>query len=291
MNAVVEQGKYTKAQLLAMSGQMLSGNKDFLANLYINRSPEDPEGNELKVGTLTFKHKDPDIGLVQAKKPKKGDPESPVLFRPYYKGYRYNVYDSKEDKVTARTIIFTEFNQEIIADNGLLKAGHVKRGEEHTSKLPATSRASCKIYVFGTVSFKGVTAAGNEIDIVDYPAFFKVGGINFLDYDKFFKDFNKSNRLMFQYDLKLVPVHIKDAMYNLELSWADLTNQHPLTEEALATLENFANYVVLENKRIENKWKRLIEKEAKPGENEDPVVSDAASDEKPLIDDFQDDPT
>lgn len=291
MNAVVEHGKYTKAQLLAMSGQMLSGNTDFLANLYINRSPEDPEGNELKVGVLTFKHSNPDIGLVQAKKAKKGEPESPVLLRPYFKGFRYSVFDSKEDKTTARTIIFKDWKEEIIADNGLIKAGAVKRGEEHTSKLPSTSKASCKIYVFGTVSFKGVTATGQDYDVVDYPVFIKIGGLNFLDYDKVFKDFNKSNRLMFQYDLKLTPVHVKDAIYNLEIAWDNLTNQHPLTDETMATLEKFVDYIGLENKRIENKWKRIVEKTAKPGENEDPVVADAADAEKPLIDDFEDDPT
>jgi len=281
MNAVVEHGKYTREQLLAMSGQMLSGNKDFLASLYINRSPSDKDENDLKVGVYSFVHKDEKIGLVQAKKPKKGDPENPVLFRPYYKGFRYVTYDSKSEKTTGRSIIFTDFGQEIIADNGLLKAG------AKSDKLGPTEKTRCKILVFGTVSFDGVTAKGEDYKVVDYPVFLQLGGQNFLDYDKVFKEFAKTGKLSFQYDMKVTPNHVKDAIYNAKIEWANLTNEHPITEEVIKTLENFVEYVELENKRIETKWKRIIDKAGTQEERDDPIVADVAD----LTDDFQDDPT
>jgi len=269
---VTKSGEYTKAQLLAMSGQMLSGNKDFVANLYINKAPEDDEGNELKTGTFAFRSPDPDVGLVMAKKPKKGEAENPVLFRPYYKGYRYEVYDSEKSATVARTIIFTDFKQEIIADNGLLKAG------AKSDKLPSTSKARCKIVVFGTVSFKGVLANGTDYEVVNQPVYIKLAGAGFLDYDKLFKDFARTNKMMFQYDLQLIAKHVKEAIYTIELKWHNLTNRYEVDDETIKLLENFSNYVNLENKRIETKWQRIINKEPTAEDKDDPIVGGEDSD-------------
>ena len=260
-------GQYTKEQLLAMSGQLVAGTKDFLSNLYINKNPETKEGADAPVGGFTFDHKD--LGQVYA--PRK----TSILFKPYVKGFRYEAYDPKanngEGANCGRSIIFHDFKEEIISDNGLVKAGKLS-----PEKLPEGAQVRCKIIVYGTISFEGTDKFGKPVSIKDYPVFIKLGGKRFLDYDKIFKDFTKSSKIMFQYDLKLTPKHIKDSNYVAEIEWNNLTVQHDITEEVMDTLTKFLDYIASENKRVENKWKRIIEKAAQPTAPE--LVEDAAAD-------------
>jgi hypothetical protein len=264
-------GQYTKAQLLAMSGQLISGQKDFLSSLYINRQTETPTEKDAPIPAFCIDHKDKTLGRCYAEK------KASVLFRPYYKAYRYEAFDPTANKGeganAGRSIIFSDWKEEIISDNGYMKAG-----KDSLDKFPAGTAVKCKIVVYGTVSFDGTDQNGNPVKIVDYPVFIKLGGKRFLDYDELFKDFKKKQKLTFQYDLKLTPFLTRKGTTNYvaEIEWDNLTTEHPVTQEVIDTLQNFIDYIALENKRIENKWKRIIDKSGVATHAD--VVTDAADD-------------
>ncbi len=112
-NEVVVYGKYTKDQLLAMSGQLVGGNGNLMPNCYINRQAVDRDTEEqLPLGVYCVDTKG--YGKVYSQRKK------PIIFRPYVRKFRYEVYDSKEDATVARTILFSNFKEEILADNGKL---------------------------------------------------------------------------------------------------------------------------------------------------------------------------
>lgn len=275
MNQVVEYGKYTKEDLLKMSGQYVVGNQDFISNMYINKNTKDKDGNRIPVGVFCFQG--PTKDMLYAK-------DEEILFRPYVKVYRYEAYDKAADNGkganVGRTILFTDFKQEIIADNGLSKAG------KYSGKLSATAQVKCKIFIYGTVSIKCVNGKGEEVSVEDHPVFIKLGGKNFLEYDKIFK--NLKGKIIFSYDLKLTPKQTVAGAFVADIEWANLTKEHPVTDIGIGILENFNTYVGMENKRVENKWKRIVDKSAQPGEKEDPVVSDAANDSLEIPEDGED---
>jgi len=285
MNQVVEHGKYTKEQLLAMSGQTIGGNKDFISNLYINKNIKDKDGNKLPVGTFTFEgpEKDKDGNKIRLYATSKDDT---ILFRPYIKCFRYEAYDSAADNGkganVGRTILFTDFKQEIIADNGLLKAG------AKSNSLPETTKVKCKIYIYGTVTLDAVNGKGETVKVVDHPVFIKLGGKNFLEYDALFKEMQKQNKFIFLYDLKLTPAQTQTGAFVANVEWNNLTAEYPINDVVISILENFNTYIGVENKRIENKWKRIVDKAAKPGETADPIVADTANDSLELPQDGED---
>ena len=264
-NEVTTYGKYTKEQLLAMSGQLVGGNGNLMPNLYINRQAVDRDTEEqLPVEVYCVDTKD--HGRVYAQRKKA------LVFRPYVRKFRYEVYDSKEDATVARTILFGNFKEEIIADNGKLKAGATKEGQP--LNLPSTQKAKCKLYVFGTVSFSGITTSGKEVEIADHPCYIKFGGKGlFEEYESTFKKMDYKQKLMFLYDLNIT-VNRTNKYPVAAIEWVSMTNEHPFTDQIAETLEVFNTYINTENKRITAKWDMVTKHNAKPEEIADKTVVD-----------------
>jgi len=271
-NQVAIHGQYSKEDLLKMSGQIVGGNQEFVANMYINRVIKDKAGNRVTPGVFCFaskeKDKDGNFVVLYAK-------EESVLLKPFIRVFRYEAYDAEANggkgSNVGRSILFQDFKQEIISDNGYLKAG---KGKIETDKC----KVRCKIYIYGTVSGDFVKGDGEVVHVENQEVFIKLGGQNFFEYDKLFKEISKSGKLMFLYNLKLTPEQMDTGAFVANISWDNLTVEAPITDAVVATLEGFNSYIGMENKRVQNKWERIVNKAPKAGENDDPVVADEAND-------------
>lgn len=254
----------TKEQILAMAGQLVGGN-NLMPNMYINRNARDRDtGETLPTDVFTFEHKQ--FGRVFSKF------KEAVKFRPYIRKFRYEVYDSTKDATVARTIFFGDFKEEIIADNGLLKAGAVKKGEP--ARLPDDQKARCKLFVYGTVSFTAMDLKGNEVEVVDYPVFIKLAGMGLFDeYEPTFKKLDRKGKISCLYDLK-VSVNTSGKNPVASIEWDNLTKEHPFTPEVYETLTVFAEYIDTENKRTSKKWDMIMKNKATPEELADTTVAD-----------------
>jgi RNAse (barnase) inhibitor barstar len=255
---ITENDAEFERKLRAMAGQYVGGSDAFIPKLGVNRLPEDPKTKQdLPVGAFTFKHKTHGWVFAERKKP--------VAFRLFAKRFGYERFDNdfdngpgqKKGKMVSRSVQLTDFKKgsEYISECGRFKCG--KANEPEGSKAVKT-----KIFFYGTVSFKGTTADGKEVDIVNEPVVIKQGGLKFLEIDNYFKDFAKDGRKFFDFELTLTPkfVQIADGgVYNIEMQYTDLTKKLEFNDEVFKTLQTFFDYIEAQNKAIEVKFKQVVE--------------------------------
>jgi hypothetical protein len=246
-------------RLAQMSGQYIGGSDNFIPKLSVNRAAEDPKTKQdLPIGAFTLNTKA--HGRVFAKR------KESIQFRLYAKRYGYvkfdNDYDNgpgqKKGATTARSVQLSDFRKgsEYISDDGTLKCGKASLPEG--TKNPTVKT---KIFFYGTVSFKGTTVEGTEVELVNEPCVLVQGGKNFLTIDGIFKDFGKDGRRFFDYYMTLTPVYVPVAdsgVYNVEMSFTDLTKRLDFGDEGMKTLESFFNYIEGNNKAIELKFNQAI---------------------------------
>lgn len=242
-----------------MSGQYVGGSENFIPKLKVNSKAEDPKTKQdLPIGAFFVSTKD---GNVYAKR------KEAVQFRLFAKRYGYVKFDAdaenpndakKKGAITSRSVLLSDFKKgsEYISSDGTLKCG--KASIPEGTKNPSVKT---KIHFFGTVSFKGATAEGKEVEIKDMPVTFTAGGKDFLSIDNIFKDFSKDGRNYFDYYLTLKPVYVAvgdGGLYKIDMEFTDLTNKLEFTQETYNTLENFFNYIEGNNKAIEVQFNQAL---------------------------------
>lgn len=242
-----------EAKLRAMSGQYVGGSENFIPKLKVNSRAEDPKTKQdLEVGAFVVRTRD---GDVYAKR------KETVQFRLYAKRYGYTKFDPaapnpngpKPGAITARSVQLADFKRgsEYISSDGSLKCGK--------GTLPEGSKIQIKtkIYFYGTVTFKGRTAEGKEVDVVDMPVTFTASGKDFLVIDNIFKDFSKDGRRYFDYNLTLKPVYVAvgdGGLYKIDVEFTDLTNKLEFNDKVYGTLKKFFEYIEANNKDVEVKF-------------------------------------
>jgi|TARA_R110000824_G_scaffold140404_2_gene306278 hypothetical protein len=242
----LEDPDYIK-RIKAMSGQLVTGSDNFIPGIRINKNPEtEDKKHDLPVGVFTLRSKQHDGVDVYSKR------RGTVTFRPFVHKMRYEAYDSLQNKTVGRSIYFTSFSEEIIADNGVLKAGH------KSEAIAETTKAKCKHIVFGLLSFKGTTEDGTEVEVVDEPSFVKAGGKAFIEISDMFKEFDNSDRILPMHYLSIEPTNHGEGIYSTALAFEPLTKTHVWDTDTEEALIMFDAYITAENDMIQKKWEAKV---------------------------------
>lgn len=271
----VQMSDEERRRILAMSGQVMSGSKNFIPKVKVNKNPIDDETeNELPVGVVSFMSREHEKFVLAKRK-------EPVTFTPYAHRMRYEAYDAKANngkgKVTGRSTLFTDWGEDIVADNGRLRAG---KGDDIEGV-----QVKCKHVFFGLISFNGVDVEGNDVKVENEPVMVQIGGKSFIEYGDLMRK-DMANKILCQYDMDLKAVHRGEGIYTMELVFKDMTNPSPWNKEKEDTLETFVAHIKAENSVIEKKFENFLKKSAEPSHS-DLVSSD--DDDDDLSDDFDED--
>ena len=235
-----------------------------IPRLGINRSPEDDDGNQLPVGHL-FTY-DSSVGQNVFGKP--------VTFRPFISAMQYMHYDPEKGEYVNRSIIFKNWKEEAIDILGGTRCGKVPF-KERTSLTPeqlAEQRTiRCYRLLYGILSFKGKKANGEDHEVANLPALWRVTGTAFAPVGSALDQVNKRKKLMFTTTFSIDSKRQKkggNVFYIPEISVnADANLQ--MSKEDMETLTVFQDVINTENAEVVELYKA-----AKKGQ---PTSSDGES--------------
>lgn len=225
---------YSREDLIKLSGNIVSGSDEYLSGLIINKEVEDRDGKDVPVPSFYVTY--PEVGRVYSERKK------PIEIRPFVKAMRYEKWLEQEKKAQCTTIFFS-WGEEIIDELG---------GTDKLNK-PNDDKVKCKHLIYCTVSFKGTTAEGKEVDVKDFPTLLRVGGASFGNVMDLFDELG-DDRILMQHPL-IVDTYKSGPAYNFKLFWKDLTEELPITAADWDTLQNFRKEIDFFNKGITNKFK------------------------------------
>ena len=221
-----------------------------IPRLGINRSPEDDDGNQLPVGHL-FTY-DSSVGQNVFGKP--------VTFRPFISAMQYMHYDPEKGEYVNRSIIFKNWKEEAIDILGGTRCGKVPF-KERTSLTPeqlAEQRTiRCYRLLYGILSFKGKKANGEDHEVANLPALWRVTGTAFAPVGSALDQVNKRKKLMFTTTFSIDSKRQKkggNVFYIPEISVnADANLQ--MSKEDMETLTVFQDTINTENTEVVDLYK------------------------------------
>ena len=235
-----------------------------IPRLGINRSPEDDDGNQLPVGHL-FTY-DSSVGQNVFGKP--------VTFRPFISAMQYMHYDPEKGEYVNRSIIFKNWKEEAIDILGGTRCGKVPF-KERTSLTPeqlAEQRTiRCYRLLYGILSFKGKKANGEDHEVANLPALWRVTGTAFAPVGSALDQVNKRKKLMFTTTFSIDSKRQKkggNVYYTPEISVNADANLE-MSKEDMETLTVFQDIINTENAEVVDLYKA-----AKKGQ---PTSSDGES--------------
>ena len=166
--------------------------------LTINRNPEDDDGHQLPMGAYSVFNSE--IGQVVYGKP--------VNFRPFLSTMQYMQYSPEKEEYVNRSIIFKNWREEAIDNQGGTRCGKIPQREWEklglTNEELANQRTiKCYRLVFGLVSFDGHTADKTEVKVENYPVLWRVTGVQFNPVGNALQVISERKKLMFNCSLNL----------------------------------------------------------------------------------------
>ena len=235
-----------------------------IPRLGINRSPEDDDGNQLPVGHL-FTY-DSSVGQNVFGKP--------VTFRPFISAMQYMHYDPEKGEYVNRSIIFKNWKEEAIDILGGTRCGKIpfkERSSLTPEQLAEQRTIRCYRLLYGILSFKGKKANGEDHEVANLPALWRVTGTAFAPVGSALDQVNKRKKLMFTTTFSIDSKRQKkggNVFYIPEISVnADANLQ--MSKEDMETLTVFQDIINTENAEVVDLYKA-----AKKGQ---PTSSDGES--------------
>ena len=235
-----------------------------IPRLGINRSPEDDDGNQLPVGHL-FTY-DSSVGQNVFGKP--------VTFRPFISAMQYMHYDPEKGEYVNRSIIFKNWKEEAIDILGGTRCGKIpfkERSSLTPEQLAEQWTIRCYRLLYGILSFKGKKANGEDHEVANLPALWRVTGTAFAPVGSALDQVNKRKKLMFTTTFSIDSKRQKkggNVYYTPEISVnADANLQ--MSKEDMETLTVFQDIINTENAEVVDLYKA-----AKKGQ---PTSSDGES--------------
>ena len=235
-----------------------------IPRLGINRSPEDDDGNQLPVGHL-FTY-DSSVGQNVFGKP--------VTFRPFISAMQYMHYDPEKGEYVNRSIIFKNWKEEAIDILGGTRCGKIpfkERSSLTPEQLAEQRTIRCYRLLYGILSFKGKKANGEDHEVANLPALWRVTGTAFAPVGSALDQVNKRKKLMFTTTFSIDSKRQKkggNVYYTPEISVnADANLQ--MSKEDMETLTVFQDIINTENAEVVDLYKA-----AKKGQ---PTSSDGES--------------
>lgn len=152
--------------------------------LKINREAEDDNGNTLPVGTFYI-----DDGVNERVYSKN------IEFKILFRGYQYINYNADTKRLVDSSVILPTFFGEFKSTSGKIACGRLskKRMDEGGAHLATQEQLSLqksvklKTMLFGTVSYKGKTQDGTEVEVVDQLVMYKPSASAAMEFDKVIK--------------------------------------------------------------------------------------------------------
>ena len=235
-----------------------------IPRLGINRSPEDDDGNQLPVGHL-FTY-DASVGQNVFGKP--------VTFRPFISAMQYMHYDPEKGEYVNRSIIFKNWKEEAIDILGGTRCGKIpfkERSSLTPEQLAEQRTIRCYRLLYGLLSFSGKKANGEDHEVANLPALWRVTGTAFAPVGSALDQVNKRKKLMFTTTFSIDSKRQKkggNVFYIPEISVnADANLQ--MSKEDMETLTVFQDIINTENAEVVDLYKA-----AKKGQ---PTSSDGES--------------
>lgn len=260
----------SKSQIMEMIGQeggQSSGTG--LPRLTINRQPEDDDGNKLPVGTYGVY----DSGIESMVYGK------PAIFRPFLNSFQFMEYDAEQNKFSKRSVIFKNWKDDPIDTSGGSRCGKVpfkERDKLSKAELDHQKNIKCYRLVFGTVSFDGKTADGNDVSIKNKPVLWRVTGSNFTPVGEAMQSLKNRKKLMFNHTLSL-DTERRKAGSNVFYVSSIKVNQDEVkfTKEDMELMNKFQDIVSSENEEVISLWKDANKSKNGTADNESAkLVSD-----------------
>ena len=235
-----------------------------IPRLAINRSPEDDDGNQLPVGH--FYTYDSNVGQNVFGKP--------VTLRPFISAMQYMHYDPEKGEYVNRSIIFKNWKEEAIDILGGTRCGKIpfkERSSLTPEQLAEQRTIRCYRLLYGILSFKGKKANGEDHEVANLPALWRVTGTAFAPVGSALDQVNKRKKLMFTTTFSIDSKRQKkggNVYYTPEISVNADANLE-MSKEDMETLTVFQDIINTENAEVVDLYKA-----AKKGQ---PTSSDGES--------------
>lgn len=253
--------KMTDSEIMSAIGQTLETNRPILSRLTINRDAEDDDGNRLPSGHYCIYHPELEKNVYG---------ES-VEFRPFYTAYQYMAYNPSERKYSSRSIIFRNWKEEIIDSQGTNRCGKLTEAQKLNitdAEKELQKNIKCYKMTYGTVSFKGKTAEGEEVDIKNFPVLWRNTGSNYNIVNEAFTGLTNLGKPMFKYTLSLGTEKRKAGSNRFSVSTYSINKDKelPFTESDEKILQNFLNIIGTENQGVKKQYDNFKSQEVSDGE-------------------------
>lgn len=199
--------------------------------------------------------------------------KNPVFFRVFMQRFDFREYDESANEGKGEYVknsILINQGEEPIDDFGTIACGKVRgkaaKGDlSDAQKLIQKAVQSYRV-VFGTVTFKGVTVSGKEVDVVDYPVQMRLRGTNFMALGDTLKEFEKLKVLPLFYELQMTTTrHTKGATkyYVIAYSW-DKSKRLKVGQPEMELSRQFLDHIKAYNEPIIEKHKAALAARSKP---------------------------
>ena len=221
-----------------------------IPRLGINRSPEDDDGNQLPVGHL-FTY-DASVGQNVFGKP--------VTFRPFISAMQYMHYDPEKGEYVNRSIIFKNWKEEAIDILGGTRCGKIpfkERSSLTPEQLAEQRTIRCYRLLYGLLSFSGKKANGEDHEVANLPALWRVTGTAFAPVGSALDQVNKRKKLMFTTTFSIDSKRQKkggNVFYIPEIS-VDADANLEMSKEDMETLTVFQDIINTENAEVVGLYK------------------------------------
>ena len=250
-NEIANINNMSDEQIMQAIGQDDGSSKGInIPRLGINRSPEDDDGNQLPVGHL-FTY-DSSVGQNVFGKP--------VTFRPFISAMQYMHYDPEKGEYVNRSIIFKNWKEEAIDILGGTRCGKIpfkERSSLTPEQLAEQRTIRCYRLLYGLLSFSGKKANGEDHEVANLPALWRVTGTAFAPVGSALDQVNKRKKLMFTTTFSIDSKRQKkggNVFYIPEISVnADANLQ--MSKEDMETLTVFQDTINTENTEVVDLYK------------------------------------
>jgi hypothetical protein len=262
---LVNYKELTPEQLLALTGQqqVRTSFEDF-PRVTINKLAEDDQERALPVGTYA---------ISQGGKVVYG---KPVLLRPFLNAYQYSIYDAATNTYPNRSIIFKHFGEEAVDELGGVACGKISKKKQEgltPQQLEIQKQIKCYRLVYGLVNFKGSTADGEQVDVVNLPVRLRLSGDNFMPVQEAFDTLSKKKLSMLNYNLSLTTQRKKkgtNVYYQMVVELKD--DYVTISKDDWATLGAFQESIDKENKAVIDRHHKARQGEVQAIEDKQTVI-------------------
>jgi hypothetical protein len=261
-------------QLLALTGQSSGPKFTDFPRLSMNRDGVDEQERQLPVGHFVVSQG----GVAVYGKP--------VSFRPFINAYQYAIYNSDEKKYTNRSVIIKSFSEEALDEQGGIACGKIpaKKREGLTEKQLAEQKLiKCYRILYGLVTFDGVTADGDKVNVDNVAVKMRLSGDNFMPVQETLDKLSKAKipmlttnlnvtterqvngatkwyRAIFKADLKSPQITLQDVDWDFLRSFQDsIERENGFIVEKYKAAKKFTVEAGSENEVIEALEKDLLD--------------------------------